>query len=314
MKEIFKKITSFLKSYWNIYGSLIISTFASWLVDWNASQMMTINQYFGITISAMCLLTLIKVLLFPKMQKNKIEKIATSQKVVKNMNTSLDPEGKINDTITLMNETIKGGEKIMSKIKRAFAWLKNYRQQVYGLVGAFLYATYVVYCLISDKLDLIYQWSFIPNTAVAHIIVKIVVGLISVFIVYFLVRNQIKWVGVGSIAKAQEYLNQLSSTVTNSSHLSKETKNNIKEKLKVLHNGLKTAKAKELELENKVSKAKTDLKVYVELINLSLPYDAKGYQQATVVVSNLEREYHEAKNVVETLEKQISQWEDALNK
>ena len=78
-----RKIWEILKEHWNLYSPFILSSIASWLVDWNANQMVTINQWIGITLSLMALFTMIKFIIFPKKKKNAIEKLVSSQKVVK---------------------------------------------------------------------------------------------------------------------------------------------------------------------------------------------------------------------------------------
>ena len=94
-----KKILDILKEYWNLYSPFIISSIASWLVDWNANQMVTINQWIGVTLSLMALFTMIKFLIFPKKKKNAVEKLVSSQKVVKNAEMIINQEEKIKEKI-----------------------------------------------------------------------------------------------------------------------------------------------------------------------------------------------------------------------
>ena len=87
-----RKIWDILKEHWNLYSPFIISSIASWLVDWNANQMVTINQWIGITLSLMALFTMIKFIIFPKKKKNPVEKLVSTQKVVKNAEMIINQE------------------------------------------------------------------------------------------------------------------------------------------------------------------------------------------------------------------------------
>ena len=203
IKKIIIKVSTFIQDDWNIYGSLILSYFISQFLEWNVSQLMKVNQFLGVCLTIFVLLTIIKKQLFPRKKTNVIEKIVDTNKQVKTMNLGLETEKKIDETQVLIETTLKGGKKFMSKIKKFFKWLITYWQQVVGLIGALIYSTIVFYCLINDKLAFIYDK--LPDTN-WQLAIKVGIGVISGLLVILIVRNQVKWVGLGSIKTAQEYL------------------------------------------------------------------------------------------------------------
>lgn len=108
-----EKIKTFLKEWWNFYLPIIISYLTSLLVDWNASQLMTINQYISMTISITCFLTMIKHLVNPGKKKIFADKLVMAQKNIKNVNEVM----KLDEEIEIPKKTKKGIEKMIKFIK-----------------------------------------------------------------------------------------------------------------------------------------------------------------------------------------------------
>ena len=189
-----KKIWDILKEYWNLYSPFIISSIASWLVDWNANQMVSINQWIGITLSLMALFTMIKFIIFPKKKKNTVEKLVSTQKVVKNTEMIINQEEN-------EKEKIKIGGHIMKVLK----WIKNYWQQLVGLLGALIYCFLAIFLAVKQYLEPI--TSLLPQSLGWTISVYVVYGVLTILIGFYLFRNQIKWVGLGSIQKATAFIN-----------------------------------------------------------------------------------------------------------
>lgn len=135
-----KKIWEFLKEYWNLYSPIFISTITSWLVDWNANQMVSINQWLGITLSLMALLTMIKFIIFPKKEKNPLEKAISSQKVIKNTDLIIHQEANLENQKKICKILKKGTLKMIK-------WFKLNRGAIISVL-----------VLILGLLEIIFSW------------------------------------------------------------------------------------------------------------------------------------------------------------
>lgn len=311
IKKIIIKVSTFIKDDWNIYGSLILSYFISQFLEWNVSQLMKVNQFLGVCLTIFVLLTIIKKQLFPKKKPNVIEKIVDTNKQVKTMNLGLETEKKIDETQVLIETTLKGGKKFMSKIKKFFKWLITYWQQVIGLLGALIYSTIVFYCLINDKLAFIYDK--LPNTN-WQLAIKVGIGVISGLLVILIVRNQVKWVGVGSIKTAQEYLENLSNTLATSSSVDDKTRKTIKEYITNFKKRLKIEKPALIKAKEIYNEAVDKLNEFKQFEKLGLSYDSVEYQKAIEVVNNAQAELTKAQQSYDNLIQLITSYENALEK
>lgn len=301
-----KKLLDILKEYWNLYSPFIISSIASWLVDWNANQMVTINQWIGITLSLMALFTMVKFLIFPKKKKNAVEKLVSSQKVVKNAEMIINQEEKI-------KEKIKIGGYIMKVLK----WIKNYWQQLISLLGALIYCFFAIFLAVKQYLDPI--TSLLPQSIGWTISFYVIYSVLSILIGFYLFRNQIKWVGVGSIQKATDYINnkgqEIAGTLNNANKKKfKSMLNSSKKALKVAQNNLSTlttnynSVVKQLETQNQF--LETLFSVGAEQTTISEAQARKN--EITSSLNTIASELNKAKQEVSNLEKNVSDYEKAL--
>ena len=301
-----KKIWDILKEYWNLYSPFIISSIASWLVDWNANQMVSINQWIGITLSLMALFTMIKFIIFPKKKKNPVEKLVSTQKVVKNAEMIINKEE--ND-----KEKIKIGGNIMKVLK----WIKNYWQQLVGLLGALVYCFLAIFLAVKQYLEPI--TSLLPQSLGWTISVYVVYGLLTILIGYYLFRNQIKWVGVGSIQKATDYINnkgqEIAGTLNNANKKKFKTMlNTAKKALKVAQTNLSTlttnynSVVKQLETQDQF--LETLFNVGAEQTTISEAQARKN--EITSSLNTIASELNKAKQEVSNLEKNVNDYEKAL--
>lgn len=312
LKKIITKVSTFIKDDWNIYGSLILSYFISQFLEWNVSQLMKVNQFLGVVLTMFVLLTIIKKQLFPRKKPNIVEKIVDTNKQVKTMNLGLETDKKIDDTRVLIETTLKGGKKFMSKIKKFFKWLITYWQQVIGLIGALVYSTIVMYCLISDKLSFLYDK--LPATQGWQLGIKITIGVISGLLVILIVRNQVKWVGVGSIKTAQEYMENLSKTLANSSQVDDKTRKTIKEYISNFKKKLKLEKPELVKAKEIYNEAVDKLNEFKQFEKLGLSYDSTEYQKAIEKVNQAQTELTKVQQTYDNLIQLITSYESALDK
>ena len=311
MRKLIEKITTFFKEYWNIYTPFIISTIISWFTNWNANQLQVTNQYFGNIISLCCLLTMLKFLFFPNKDKKGIEKIVTSQKSVKNMEITSDIEKTLEETIDLVKTSVKGGKSFMNKIKQFFKWVWKYKEQLIGLTGTLIYATFVVYVYVNDKFGWVFE--IIPNTDFWNYAVRISFGILSAIFVFYAVRNQIKWVGVGSLEKAQEYLDSLSVSISEGNQLSDNAKKKISNALKIAKNHLKTYNTTLEEYKKLYNKAVEELNVFEEFKNNNLEYDEQEYQKVTQNTDEIKTEIDKIQAIILSLNEKVEHYQKVLN-
>lgn len=301
-----RKIWDILKEYWNLYSPFIISSIASWLADWNANQMIAINQWIGITLSLMALFTMIKFIISPKKKKNAVEKLVSTQKVVKNAEMIINQEENY-------KEKIKIGGIIMKVLK----WIKNYWQQLVGLLGALLYCFFAIFLAVKQHLEPII--SLLPQSREWTIIVYIVYGIATILVGYYLFRNQIKWVGLGSIQKATDYINNKGQEIAGTLNSANRKKfksmlNTAKKALKVAKNNLSTittnynSVVKQLETQNQF--IETLFNVGAEQTTISEAQIRKG--EITSSLNTIANELNKAKQEVSNLEKNINDYEKAL--
>ena len=301
-----KKIWDILKEYWNLYSPFIISSIASWLVDWNANQMVSINQWIGITLSLMALFTMIKFIIFPKKKKNTVEKLVSTQKVVKNAEMIINQEEN-------EKEKIKIGGNIMKVLK----WIKNYWQQLVGLLGALVYCFLAIFLAVKQYLEPI--TSLLPQSIGWTISVYVVYGLLTILIGYYLFRNQIKWVGVGSIQKATDYINnkgqEIAGTLNNANKKKFKTMlNTAKKSLKVAQTNLSTLTTN---YNSVVKQLETQDQFLETLFNVGAEQNTISEAQArkneiTSSLNTIASELNKAKQEVSNLEKNVNDYEKAL--
>lgn len=301
-----KKIWDILKEYWNLYSPFIISSIASWLVDWNANQMVSINQWIGITLSLMALFTMIKFIIFPKKKKNPVEKLVSTQKVVKNAEMIINQEEN-------EKERIKIGGYIMKVLK----WIKSYWQQLVGLLGALIYCFLAIFLAIKQYLEPI--TSLLPQNLGWTISVYVVYGLLTILIGFYLFRNQIKWVGVGSIQKATDYINnkgqEIAGTLNNANKKKFKTMlNTAKKSLKIAQTNLLTLTAnynsvvKQLQTQDQF--LETLFNVGAEQTTIAEAQTRKN--EITSSLNTIANELNKAKQEVSNLEKNVNDYEKAL--
>ena len=301
-----KKIKDVLKDYWNIYSPFIVSSVVSYIVDWNANIMVSINQWVGITLSLVALFTMIKFIIFPKKEKNGIEKIVSTQKNIKSTEMVLHNE-------EFIESKIQGGKHIM----KFFKWIKMYWQQLVGFLGALLYAFGAVFLAVQEKLQPIV--SKLPEGLGWTIGVYVAYAVITLFIGYFLFRNQFKWVGWGSIDKATEYVNNKGQEIASS--LSSENKKKFQSMLTDSKKALKVANNTLALVQNQYDKCLKEFNNQKEFIatlqSISAETTTIGNAQSKLnelnsQLNSFAQELNKANAEVSKLEKEITDYENAL--
>nr|DAR54935.1 MAG TPA: hypothetical protein [Caudoviricetes sp.] len=311
MKNIFEKIATFFKEYWNVYAPIIISTIFSWFTNWNANQMQILNQYFGTIITLCCMFTMLKFMFFPNKEKKGVEKLVSMQNSVKNMEMTTNVEEKVDETILLIQTSVKGGKKIMQKIKNFFKWCWTYKEQIIGLTGSLIYTIFVAYVYINDKFGWIFE--IVPNTDFWFWAVRVGFGVLSAIFVFFGMRNQCIWGGVGSRERAEEYLANLSAKITSDTTLSTKAQKKISEALKTMNKTLKEANSLLEKYKASYNKVVDDINVFKELIDNQLEYDNDAYQSALTNASDLSNKISEIQATIDNLTTKIEHYNQVMH-
>ena len=305
-----------VKKYWDILGGTIIGLVASFIVNW---QIEKIQLIYSVIILILMFIGIFKVFAdkFGKTKKrveiepndvNFVDKMMSVQKPIKALKLSQNPTEDGEEIGKLIIESMKEGEQSMKKIKDFFKWIWTYRQQILGLLGAFAYAVLVTCVYVFDK----FEWilSFFPATLGWEIAIKVLVGLLSAIFLFFEVRNQVKWVGVGSLTTAKKYLDEKANgTVTK---LSPQAKNLVQRVLKVLNTELKKLKAGYNKLLKEIEIKQEELKPLEELLTKGI-YTNEEVAKIKNEIATLNVQLQETSANIEVYEAQITEYTNKLN-
>lgn len=277
-----------IKRYWDILGGTITGLFLSIIAQWKLDSIQLI--YTEIILILVCI-GLFKVLKngidnFTKGRKKiVVDKLVENQKPMKAITLANEPTKTGEELGEVLIDTMKGGKKLMKKIKDVFVWIRKYWQQLLGIVSAIgEYALYV-YALVCDKLNFILQ--YLPQNNAWQICGKVGIGIIVLLVVALQIRNMCKWVGVGSVEKANEYLASKKEEVK--SKLSASAKENVKKVVKDYQSQLKKVEKTISSLETQIKETDSSISSTKELLQLGLGDNAK-YNE---LISNRDKLYND---------------------
>lgn len=277
-----------IKRYWDILGGTITGLFLSIIAKWKLDSIQLI--YTEIILILVCI-GLFKVLKngidnFTKGRKKiVVDKLVENQKPMKAITLANEPTKTGEELGEVLIDTMKGGKKIMEKLKKLFVWIGKYWQQLLGIGSAIgEYALYV-YALVCDKLNFILQ--YLPQNNALQICGKVGIGIIVLLVVALQIRNMCKWVGVGSVEKANEYLASKKEEVK--SKLSASAKENVKKVVKDYQSQLKKVEKTISSLETQIKEVDSSISSTKELLQLGLGDNAK-YNE---LISNRDKLYND---------------------
>lgn len=312
MQKRIKKITKSIINLWNIYGGIILSYLFAKYMNFDKSSMDIMTSYLIMNLAFISTLTLIKCNLSNKKTENLLDKaLMYSQNSVRLMQIATNPNEKIKE----LGNTIEETQKIIGKvennmwknIKNVLNWIKTYWQQIVGLVSTFAVACVTVYAFIFDKFGWLLQ--YFPEGETWEIAIKISVGIFAVIGVIFMVRNQVKWVGIGSITTAQEYLESLSKTVEG--ELSDKAKLQVKASIKTLKTNLKGLEKEYDVIYSTFKNIDGQLSVQNELLKLGAG-DMNTVKELTIEKSKLQGELNQISAKIENAQNSIEKYSNVL--
>lgn len=315
-----RRIIQFLKHYWDILGGTLLGVIITAFCKWQIEKM---QLAYSLIILILVFIGFLKVIFSDyenakkeseeKLHDDVLHKIANSQIPIKAINISQNPTQDGEELGQLVLRTLtKGKKNKMKKIKNFFKWIARYKEQLIGLCGSLVYASFTIYAYIYDKFDFILK--YFPDTKGWELGVKIGVGVISVLFIIFGIRNQCKWVGLGSLQTAKNYLDELGNKV--GAKLSPEARRVVQNALRTLENSLKQAKVKYNKILVSFEAKKLEIKPVQELISLGIGDVSKLNQQLAQLqqeANNFENELKSIDKDIDNLQEQINQYQHALN-
>ena len=322
-----------IKKYWDLLGGTIFGITIALLANWKTERLQIVYTVIILCLVCIGLLKSIKENIGSKRKdKAAIDKVLDNQRAIEAVQIAKDPESKGREVYKAILETKKGGTIIMTKIKKlfdlvckGFKWIWTYRQQVIGLVAAAVVAIVNVYGYILtwiDKAAVQYgsqlSWittfqSWIVNYAddpVRCILANAVVIIIAVLAVFYLIRNQVAWIGVGSLSTAQAYLEKLAAEAKEDT--SEEVRNRLnaiikkfKPQLKACQKSLSEAK----KLVDNTKKALEDAKSTNSLAGIAIENVAPlqvAYDKAMAELAKAQTDFNTTKAVIENCTNKLS--------
>lgn len=257
-----------IKKYWDLFSGTILGLMLSAFVSFKIEKIQLIYSVIILVLLCIGLFKVVKNSVTKSMKRKKImiDRIVENQKPMKAIIMAQNPTKQGEELAEVLIDTMKGGKIIMKKIKDVFIWIGKYYQQLIGLIGALGYAVLVTIMLIYDKFGFILNR--LPQTFAWQLGSKIAIGALSTIAVIFSVRNQVKWVGLGSLDTARKYLEELANS--NSKKLSPTAKSSLKKALKTCKKTLADYK-KDLETkQHNKTKLETQISDLKELIKLGV--------------------------------------------
>ena len=297
----------FLKEYWDIILALILAIISGILTHWEYYQLQLIYIIIMLLFVYVGCIRMLKIVISKPNKKTKNRDLQAT-------NPAQVGEKRLGELIL---EILKGVMKIMEKVRKFFKWLWTYRQQLVGLFGALVYALITIYAYVFDKFGWLLQ--YFPQTEGWALSVKIGVGVLSAIFLYYSVRNQVKWCGVGSLASATNYLNGVSSKTASS--LSPSAKKAIAGELQNARKILKSAQSvftvAEEQYNHKLKEFNTQQEFIQTLVNIKaeqsvLATASEKGQSLSNELNALAVKLNEAKTTLAQAETQVANYEQAL--
>jgi len=289
-----KTVIEKIKSFWNIYGGIIASTFIAWLNDFSRSAMDNWTSYLVLTLTCISVLTFFKIILFKQKPNGLADTAALSQQSVKALKAAVDPvkQGEdLGQTIITTIKVVRKGSVIMEKLKNFLKWLWGNKLTLISIVSNLFISVLAQFLLYSDALK-DFEYFQVHDTAFRVVV--------TVLLVLWLINNIFTTVTKYGL----ESLKQLQ---TRSEKLKEETTNKLDaSQKKVLKDTLTQYK---LSLNSDLTKIKDALKAInlaeQTLKNLSIVSEVVGLS------AEQETKYRDAENTVITKKAEIKQLEQS---
>ena len=296
----------FLKKYWDIPVAIVLAVVSGVLENWELKSLQLTYYIIMLTFVYDGCLRIMRASFLSPNRKTKDKEVSSNPAQV--------GEQRLGE---LVIETVKGGKKIVEKIKKVFKWIWMYKEQLVALIGDFAFAVLIVYAYIFDKFGWLLQC--FPQTQGWEIAMKIVVGVLSVLFIALNVRNTCVKRGLGSLEYGRNVLKGISDGLMGK--LSIDTKKRLKNALSEAKKALKVATNNLALVESQYNSKFAELQSQQEFIKQLIAVGADGTVltpaqskagELTGALNQLAIALNEAKHTVSQAESQVASYEKAL--
>lgn len=298
----------FLKKYWDIPVAIVLAVVSGVLENWELKSLQLTYYIIMLTFVYDGCLRIMRASILSPNRKTKDKEVSSNPAQV--------GEQRLGE---LVIETVKGGKKIVEKIKKVFKWIWMYKEQLFALIGDFAFAVVIVYAYIFDKFGWLLQ--YFPQTQGWEIAIKIVVGVLSVLFIALNARNTCVKRGLGSLEYGRNVLNGISTVLVG--NLSVDTRKRLKNALSEARKAFKTASNNLALVESQYNSKFAELQSQQEFIKQLIAVGADGTVltpaqskagELTGALNQLAIALNEAKHTVSQAETQVASYEKALEK
>ena len=298
----------FLKKYWDIPVAIVLAVVSGVLENWELKSLQLTYYIIMLTFVYDGCLRIMRASILSPNRKTKDKEVSSNPAQVGKQRLG-----------ELVIETVKGGKKIVEKIKKVFKWIWMYKEQLVALIGDFAFAVVIVYAYIFDKFGWLLQC--FPQTQGWEIAMKIVVGVLSVLFIALNVRNTCVKRGLGSLEYGRNVLNGISTVLVG--NLSADTRKRLKNALSEAKKAFKTASNNLALVESQYNSKFAELQSQQEFIKQLIAVGADGTvltpaqtkaSELTGALNQLAIALNEAKHTVSQAESQVASYEKALEK
>lgn len=298
-----------IKRYWDIFGGAFCGLGLSYMVHWELNNIQLIYSIIILILVCIGLFKVLKTSVDKQLQRKQmvLDKLIDNQKPMRAISIANNPTKTGEDLAEVLIDTMKGGKKLMEKIKNLFAWIGHYWQQLLGLFSALITYGIYIYALLEEKFSFILN--VLPQTAQFQLWGKIGLIVIATIILILTLRNEFKWVGLGSIETAKNYIEQKTEQIN--SQLSGDAKANVKKAVKQFESEYKKVVKEISNYESQIKSIESQIKSVSELLKIGLG-DQAQYNQLNLDKQKLVSNLSEAKVKENELQANILKYKQVL--
>lgn len=277
-----------IKSFWNIYGGIIASTFIAWLNDFSRSAMDTWTSYLVLTLTCISVLTFFKIMLFKQKPNGLADTAALSQQSVKALKAAVDPvkQGEdLGQTIITTIKVVRKGSVIMEKLKKLLKWLWGNKLTLISIVSNLVVSIIAQFLLYTDALK-DFEYFQVHDTAF-----KVVVTILCVLWLINNIFTAVTKYGLESLTQLQTRSEQLKEETTSKLNATqkKVLKGTLAKFVKALNN-IETAIDEANKVINVANQTLNDLKTLSKVGIALTGEQQQAYSEAELTITNKQRE------------------------
>lgn len=306
MVKILNELWEKIKSLWNIYGGIAISTIIAWLTNWSKVEMDRWASYLILTITCISLLTFFKVV-FKKKTNGIPDTIALQQKSVKTLKTALYPEKTGEELGNAIIYTVRGGKKIMGRFGKFIKWLWGNKYTLISIISNLIISATAQFIMYSDTLK---DYAFFQEHKIVFI--SVVTGLCVLWLIDNIYCVVTKY-GLENLNEIKNRLEEKKQEQLNK--LKPEQKKALKDVLGKLKTTKKTLVNTLKDIDSSIALVESHISEFEMLKQINFAFSNEqtiDYQNSLAKLSSLNEQKANIKTQMEKLEGDIKRIEKKL--